>query len=76
MWQNDHHRSSQWNTSLDWSAEAFQQAAAQDIKAIVGHPIAPNETVNLVITAALPANTDASFQGRQISQPITWQFSA
>ena len=58
------------------TAEAFQQAAAQDIKTVVGHPIAPNETVTLNITAALPANTDASFQGRQISQPITWQFSA
>ena len=66
------------NGSQVWTgtAEAFQQAAAQDIKTVVGHPIAPNETVTLVITAALPANTDASFQGRQISQPITWQFSA
>ena len=66
------------NGTQVWSgtAEAFQQAAAQDIKTVVGHPIAPNETVTLVITAALPANTDASFQGRQISQPITWQFSA
>ena len=58
------------------TAEAFQQAVAQDIKTVVGHQIAPNETVTLIITAALPANTDASFQGRQISQPITWQFSA
>ncbi|MDO4780785.1 MAG: hypothetical protein Q4A34_00095 [Candidatus Saccharibacteria bacterium] len=66
------------NGSQVWTgtAKAFQQAAAQDIKTVVGHPIAANETVTLVITAALAGDANASFQGRQISQPITWQFSA
>lgn len=58
------------------TAKAFETASAQDVKAVVGHAIAANETVNLEITAALPSNLTADFQGRQISQPITWQFSA
>ena len=66
------------NGSQVWTgtAKAFETVAAQDIKTVVGHAIAPNETVTLEITAALDSSADATFQGRQISQPITWQFSA
>lgn len=66
------------NNTQVWTgtAAAFAAAPAQDVKAIVGHNIAPNEVVTLDITAALPTDADASFQGLQISQPITWQFSA
>lgn len=66
------------NGSQVWTgtAKAFETTGAHDIKAVVGHAIAANETVNLEIIAALPSNLNANFQGRQISQPITWQFSA
>lgn len=60
-----------WNGT----AAAFATATA-DVKAAVGHAIAANETVNIDIVAALDSTADATFQGRQISQPIIWQFGA
>lgn len=38
--------------------------------------ITANQTVPFKFEVSLPADTDATFQGKQISQPLTWQFEA
>lgn len=59
------------------TAKQFQDAAAIDILQKLGkQQINASEEVSLTFAVSLDASADATHQGLQISQPITWQFGA
>lgn len=53
------------------TATAFASAGAQTIAT----SLAPGASKTLTVNAKLDASADATYQGLQISQPITWQFN-
>lgn len=64
-------------TIYQGTATAFANAGATNILGkLAKAQIAANEEVQLKIEATLDASADSAVQGQQISQPITWQFSA
>ena len=65
------------NTIFTGTAKAFQDAAAINIlNAISKQTIAKGTEETITIKASLPADTGNEYQGKKISQPITWQFGA
>lgn len=69
--------SSGTTTIYQGAATAFANAGATNILGkLAKAQIAANEEVQLKIEATLDSSADSAVQGQQISQPITWQFSA
>ncbi|MDO4773957.1 MAG: hypothetical protein Q4A37_02425 [Candidatus Saccharibacteria bacterium] len=65
------------HTIFSGSAKAFNEAGSIDIlKEISQANVAKQTNVPITIKAALDTSADATYQGLQISQPITWTFGA
>lgn len=64
-------------TIFEGTAKQFQDAQTINLLEKLGkQTINPNEEIPLTFAVSLDNSADATHQGLQISQPITWQFGA